>query len=48
MQTNSRTVVSVVSTVVMVILTVMLAAWSPPQTTTPAAPHEAGITFVRR
>lgn len=48
MQSNSRTIVSVVSTVVMVVLTVLLAAWSPPQTSTPAAPQEAGISFVRQ
>ncbi|MBB5155825.1 hypothetical protein [Saccharopolyspora phatthalungensis] len=38
MQSNSRTIVSVVGTVLMVMTTVLLATWNPPQTETSVLP----------
>ncbi|SDW43864.1 hypothetical protein SAMN05216215_1003117 [Saccharopolyspora shandongensis] len=45
MQSNSRTFVSVVGTVMMVVTTVLLATWSPAQSDTPVQPaaNEAAI-----
>jgi hypothetical protein len=47
MQSNSRTIVSVVGTVMMVVTTVLLALWSPPQTETSMQPaaNEAAIVL---
>ncbi|MEV0699190.1 hypothetical protein AB0I53_14905 [Saccharopolyspora sp. NPDC050389] len=47
MQSNSRTFVSVVGTVMMVVTTVLLASWSPPQSETPIHPaaNQASIVL---
>ncbi|GAA0520998.1 hypothetical protein GCM10011581_11470 [Saccharopolyspora subtropica] len=46
MQSSSRTIVSVVGTVLMVVTTVLLAAWSPPQT--PVQPTANQVPIVGR
>jgi flagellin-like protein len=45
MQSNSRTIVSVVGTVMMVVMTVLLATWSPPQSETSVQPAN-GATII--
>ncbi|MCI2420412.1 hypothetical protein MOQ72_23475 [Saccharopolyspora sp. K220] len=49
MQSNSRTIVSVVGTVMMVVATVLLASWSHPHTEAPTRPvaNEAAIVIGR-
>lgn len=46
MQSNSRTIVSVVGTVMMVVTTVLLATWSPPQSETQVNPAANQATIV--
>lgn len=50
MQSNSRTFVSVVGTVLMVVTTVLLATWSPPQSETQVHPaaNQSLISSVNR